>query len=863
MADFAGTVMSRFSRAKKICFSLLCLGGAMFFLEGALRIWGERLLENRANVPTEPKSRGEWRIVALGDSFTYGIGTKVTSFSYPSQLEKILTASDPCRPIRSINLGVPGSNLRDVLTVFEKKAKALDPDVLLVLVGLNETWKPSTPEELRQVDPDASHRAVRLFRVAEIAYASLRGAAPAKKPEDFEPSLPLRIPPMPSLKTVTSKLLAHASRLPALDEPERRAEAAEIARELENSAAVSSAQAFIQYQTGMIRWHLGQWEAAGEHFRRASELAPQWLVPPLEQGRLLLERGDFDEAIRCFARARERFPGSSLASLQWAGAMVKGLLRQAPARSLTFQDEQELETASVDAAIRLPAHLPEVFETLSTLSAVSPSKSREARWQTLLEKLLEKYPDRVPRALCESIRALSRADEELFGSAQAAFGHFDRALSNWPDPRDPDRSRSRLVEQVSALERETWTAYQTLRRGSIALGLPTKAREDAFSEVHARYRVRRQAVVSPESLPLLAACLFPHSSQRYREALPWEARDIELRMAKLEELWQSYPATGDARQHRELAAALRKGTHELPATSESLIHLAIIADHLGLTRDAYNLYRRSAELDPFRWEVWLGMGAQAYQEGRYVVSLEALEHAQAINPTDPEGTIMLANVLRYLAPKRPREERARMRRRALELADRLCTMENVPREPLVLTERGLVQIAPRPSGEGVPPLQLRLLLEELKDDLANDPEAVRILESRLSALQATPDPEAVYWHPFERALRKSMAFAFQRIRDYCAPRGIRLIVLSYPPADPGQIPMWKMIQETNSAIQDVCHQLSLGLIRFEEPFRELNQRLGPNEIWSSDWHPREVGYQTMAEEVAGRIRPLVPEHAVR
>ncbi len=80
------------------------------------------------------KPAGVYRIVVLGDSFTFGYGVRERQ-AYPARLEHILNARTHGRPrVEVVNLGVPGAGPLDYLHHLTSTALALQPD--LVLVGL-------------------------------------------------------------------------------------------------------------------------------------------------------------------------------------------------------------------------------------------------------------------------------------------------------------------------------------------------------------------------------------------------------------------------------------------------------------------------------------------------------------------------------------------------------------------------------------------------------------------------------------------------------------------------------------------------------------------------------------------------------
>jgi hypothetical protein len=77
-----------------------------------------------------PKPQGRFRIMALGDSFTYG------SVPYPeavmTRLEEALRANCPGVDLDLLNFGIGGANVWDYKTLFELAGPTFDPDLVLV-----------------------------------------------------------------------------------------------------------------------------------------------------------------------------------------------------------------------------------------------------------------------------------------------------------------------------------------------------------------------------------------------------------------------------------------------------------------------------------------------------------------------------------------------------------------------------------------------------------------------------------------------------------------------------------------------------------------------------------------------------------
>jgi lysophospholipase L1-like esterase len=84
------------------------------------------------------KEEDEIRIVAMGDSITFGFGLDETA-PYPYQLQKMLQSEGNGHySYRVINAGVPSYDSLQVLLTFEHRVLELEPDLIIVTVGWND-----------------------------------------------------------------------------------------------------------------------------------------------------------------------------------------------------------------------------------------------------------------------------------------------------------------------------------------------------------------------------------------------------------------------------------------------------------------------------------------------------------------------------------------------------------------------------------------------------------------------------------------------------------------------------------------------------------------------------------------------------
>src|SRR5690242_3016135 len=119
-----------------------------------------------------PKAPGVYRIVVLGDSFTWGYGVRERQ-GYPARLEhrlnRRLAARGDGRRVEVVNLGIPGTGPRDYLWHLEHTGLALAPDLVLVGVFANDV---NDVDQLRRFG----------FRSPLFALSAARAPDPASRP---------------------------------------------------------------------------------------------------------------------------------------------------------------------------------------------------------------------------------------------------------------------------------------------------------------------------------------------------------------------------------------------------------------------------------------------------------------------------------------------------------------------------------------------------------------------------------------------------------------------------------------------------------------------------------------------------------
>lgn len=97
-----------------------------------------------------PNRAGVFRVVALGDSTTFGLAG--ADCPYPFQLQRLFTDTQPNSAIEVINAGVEGYSSKYAIRFLDQKVRSLQPDLVTVYIGWNDLYGLST------MDPDGFAR---------------------------------------------------------------------------------------------------------------------------------------------------------------------------------------------------------------------------------------------------------------------------------------------------------------------------------------------------------------------------------------------------------------------------------------------------------------------------------------------------------------------------------------------------------------------------------------------------------------------------------------------------------------------------------------------------------------------------------
>ena len=144
------------------------------FTGGLVRVNAEGL----RGPPTPPDQPGDLRILAIGDSVTFGYGVPEEAAFH--QVLARRWAEDHGRPVVALNAGLPSAGLPYALHALRRRCLATAPDLVLVNIVLNDiSWYP--PEAtLDQPLPGASAERPWLDRLVDRSYAASKALALTK-----------------------------------------------------------------------------------------------------------------------------------------------------------------------------------------------------------------------------------------------------------------------------------------------------------------------------------------------------------------------------------------------------------------------------------------------------------------------------------------------------------------------------------------------------------------------------------------------------------------------------------------------------------------------------------------------------------
>jgi len=118
-----------------------------YYWHGALHVFNADRMRREGAFP--PRDPSRFRILVVGDSFTYGEGIDAR-WTYAAQLERAL---EPHFDVEVLNLGVPGSSSADTVDVVRRFVPELEPNLVVYGVCLNDFLTSGEREPERYLVP--------------------------------------------------------------------------------------------------------------------------------------------------------------------------------------------------------------------------------------------------------------------------------------------------------------------------------------------------------------------------------------------------------------------------------------------------------------------------------------------------------------------------------------------------------------------------------------------------------------------------------------------------------------------------------------------------------------------------------------
>ena len=159
------------SRGRRWPRRLLGVLALLLLLELALQAAGPVVAGLSARGDGPPDGREALTVLCVGDSHTYGLHLP-RLYAYPALLAARLSERYEA-PVAVLNRGVPGQNSAQVEAALADDLDALEPDLVVVLVGINDTWNTSGEDA-----PLAWLGRLKLVRLVRVLTAGVTTARP-------------------------------------------------------------------------------------------------------------------------------------------------------------------------------------------------------------------------------------------------------------------------------------------------------------------------------------------------------------------------------------------------------------------------------------------------------------------------------------------------------------------------------------------------------------------------------------------------------------------------------------------------------------------------------------------------------------
>jgi lysophospholipase L1-like esterase len=109
------------------------------------RLWERNLFGFRSRHETIARPEGGWRVLALGDSFTWGQGVADSDSTWPVMLERILVERGPGVGVEVVNMGRRGFTTANEAELLRRLGWQFNPDLVVIQFLPNDAL-PSLPD---------------------------------------------------------------------------------------------------------------------------------------------------------------------------------------------------------------------------------------------------------------------------------------------------------------------------------------------------------------------------------------------------------------------------------------------------------------------------------------------------------------------------------------------------------------------------------------------------------------------------------------------------------------------------------------------------------------------------------------------
>lgn len=112
------------------------------------RLWKRNVFGFRSGYEQVARREGVRRVIALGDSFTWGLLLESADSAWPARLEGVL--SDSGRPVEVINMGQRGWATANEAEFLRRLGWQFDPDLVIVQFFLNDAYESGPDFQFRE-----------------------------------------------------------------------------------------------------------------------------------------------------------------------------------------------------------------------------------------------------------------------------------------------------------------------------------------------------------------------------------------------------------------------------------------------------------------------------------------------------------------------------------------------------------------------------------------------------------------------------------------------------------------------------------------------------------------------------------------